>query len=214
MRLSVISGVVVALAALLVTGTASAEPVSWSYFWSPTPGVVTSDDGTLGSVTFLPNSGGPMLGSAVGGDNIQAASLTASAPASGLATFTNQGYGLTLNLTDNASNATGSLTFGGALSGTLGSTNNIANTFTGPAVQSLNLGGNEYTVGLGLFVPPAPGTPGSLGANVLVVTGPGSSPAPPVNDVPEPATLLLAGLGFSALGVRCWWRRERARTAA
>jgi hypothetical protein len=202
-------GALVGLVLLLAPASARAEPVSWSYSWSSSPGVVTSDDGSPGSVTFVPGSGGPMLGSAVGGDNIQAASLVASAPASGLATFSNKGYGLTLTLTDNASSATGSLTFSGALSGTLGSTNDLTNTFTGATTKSINLGGHEYTVGLGLYVPPLPGTPGSLGANITVVPGPGNPPSPPVNDVPEPTSLLLAGLSLSALGVRRWWVRKR-----
>jgi hypothetical protein len=200
-----------ALALLLTTRAAHAEPVSWSYSWSSSPGVVNSDDGSLGSVSFLPGSGGPQLGSVNSGPGIQAASLVATAPASGLATFTNQGYGLTLSLTDNASHATGSLTFGGALSGTLGRTNDVTNTFSGATTKSINLGGNEYTVGLGLFVPPLPGTPGSLGANVTVVPGPGSSPSPPANDVPEPTSLVLAGLGLSALGLNCWRRRRQAQ---
>jgi hypothetical protein len=133
-------GALLALVFLLAPSRARAEPVSWSYSWSSSPGVVTSDDGSLGSVTFLPGSGGPLSGSVTSGPGILAASLVASGPDTGLATFTNQGYGLTLSLTDNASHATGSLTFTGALSGTLGGTNNIANTFTGPMTQSLNLG--------------------------------------------------------------------------
>src|SRR5262249_13639961 len=60
-----------------------------------------------------------------------------------------------------------------------------------------------------LFVPPDPGSPGSLGANVTIVPGPGGSPSPPVQDVPEPTGLVLAGLGLSALGLRRWWARQR-----
>src|SRR5262245_24574494 len=112
-----------ALSALLVAGNpARAEPVSWSYSFSSSPDVVNSDEGSQGAVTFLPASGGPLSGSVDSGNGIQAATLVASAPATGTATFTSQGYGLTMHLTDNASHTTGDLTFAGALSGSLGGT--------------------------------------------------------------------------------------------
>jgi hypothetical protein len=195
--------------ALLVAGaSARADPITWSYTGSAAPGMVTSDDGSLGKVTFQPGSGGPLTGSWQG---INLANLVASAPATGTATFTSQGYGLTLHITDNASHTAGDLTFSGALSGTLGSTNSLTNKITGPTSQSLTLGGNQYTAAVGLFVPPLPGSPGRIGANVTV-TGPGTPP-PPVSSVPEPSTLLLAGIGACAVGLRTWRRRRRALVA-
>jgi hypothetical protein len=199
-----------ALASLFLAGSAArAEPVSWSYSWLSTPGVVTSDDGALGHVTFTPGSGGPLTGSVNSGDGILAASLDASGPAAGTATFTNRGYGLTLHLTDNASGTSGDLTFGGALSGTLGSEFKLKNSFSGPTTQKLNLGGNEYIATIGLFEPPQPGTPGRIGANVTVNGSVQSTP--PVSEVPEPTSLMLAAAGLSVCGLGGWWRRRRAR---
>jgi hypothetical protein len=200
-----------AASALLAAGNpARAEPVSWSYAWSSSPGEVSSDDGSLGAVTFLPGSGGPLSDSVNSGNGILAASLVASAPASGTATFTSQGYGLTMHLTDNASHTTGDLTFAGALSGNLGDAGSLTNAFSGPTAKTITLGGNDYTVAIGLYVPPVAGSPGRIGANVTVV-GSGVSSPPPVNSVPEPGTLLLAAFGGSAVGLRAWWRRRAAK---
>jgi hypothetical protein len=199
--------VLLAVPALLVArGSARAEPITWSSFWSASPGVVTSNDGSLGKVTFQPGSDGLLTGSWQG---ILASDLTATAPAAGTATFTDRSYSLTMHLTDLKSNTSGDLSFGGALSGTLGATNNLTNKFLGKSSQTITLGGNQYTVAVGLFIPPVPGTPGRFGANVTV-NNLGFSP-PPVNNAPEPASLLLAALGGSAVGLRAWWRRRGAK---
>ena len=192
---------------LLAGAAAHAEPI-WSYTWSSSPGVVTSNDGTLGKVTLLPGSGGPITGNAFGQNFLLASSLEASAGTTSTATFTNRTYGLAIHLTDLASKTSHDLSFAGALSGTLGKVNSLTNAFTGPTTQSYKFAdGNLYTVSIGLFKPPAPGTPGQIGANVLV-TGSGTV-TPPVNNVPEPTSLVLAGLGISAVGVRYWRRKTR-----
>src|SRR5260370_36775063 len=83
-----------AVPALLVAAAcARAEPITWSFAWSASPGVVTSNDGSLGKVTFLPHAGGPLNGSWHG---LLASNLVAAAPATGPATFTSPGYGPTL----------------------------------------------------------------------------------------------------------------------
>jgi hypothetical protein len=107
---------------------------------------------------------------------------------------------------DNASQQTGDLTFTGAFNGTLGSQSKLTNAFTGPTSQSIMLGGNDYTADIGLFVPPQPGSPGQIGANVTVLPGP---PPAAARDVPEPTTFLLASLGLSTLGMRTCCRRRR-----
>ena len=195
-----------ALGLLLVLGTvARAEPI-WSYSWSASPGTLNSDDGSLGKVTLTPASGGPFTGSVNSGPGILAATVGATGPGSGTAVFSNQGYGLTMHLTDAASNTSADLKFGGAFSGTLGSTFALTNSFTSPTTQSVTLGGNLYNVTVGLYVPPQPGKAGSIGANVTVN---GSGQPPVVNNVPEPTSFVLASLGLSALGLRCWRRYRK-----
>jgi hypothetical protein len=135
--------------------------------------------------------------------------------------FTNKNYSLIVDLTDSASNKSGMLTFTGSLNGTLSLTSaNIKNTFIGPLTQHLDLGGNLYTVTIGPYA--APGIPdstqtGSISAHVSVQPegptggGSGGPVPPPSRQTPEPSTLLLAGLGLSALGMAGW--RHRARLA-
>ncbi len=196
-----------ALGLLPLLGTvARAEPI-WSYSWSSTVPAVTSDDGSLGKVILTPGFGGPMSGPASSGPGITAATLDASGPASGTAVFTNRGYGLTMHLTDINSNTSADLKFTGAFSGTLASAFNLTNSITKPPTQSVTLGGYTYNVSLGLYVPPEPGKSGSVGANVTI-SGPGQ--VPPINQVPEPTSLVLAGLGLSALGLG-YWRRNRQK---
>jgi hypothetical protein len=192
---------VAALTSLLMPALAHAEP-TWSYSWSTT-GVVTSDDGSLGRVTLSPGSGGPLTGSVDTGPGILAATLQATGPAAGTtAIFTNRTYGLTMHLTDLGSGKSGDVSFTGVLNGSLSSTFNLTNSFPSPT-QSINLGGNQYTVTAGLFVPPpGPGSPGSVGAHVTV--------SPGVADVPEPASLVLAGVGVLAITLKC---RRRKRPA-
>jgi hypothetical protein len=139
--------------------------------------------------------------------------------------FTNKNYTLILDLTDLALHQSGMLSFTGALNGTLSTTSaNIKNTFVGPLTQHLVLGGNVYTISIGPYA--APGIPdatqtGSIGAHLSVQPaggpiGSGGNPPPPSHESPEPATLLLAGMGMSALTIVGWkrWMRGKNRAAA
>ncbi|HTU20882.1 MAG TPA: PEP-CTERM sorting domain-containing protein [Gemmataceae bacterium] len=122
-------------------------------------------------------------------------------------------YSLNLALTDLASGASGSLTFRGNLSGTVSLNQvDLTNTFLGPTTQTLTLGGHQYTVTIGPFVPPGPltrnysyvGTPtyfsepdGSISVTVQVTT-------------PEPSSLMLACLGLPLFGLSRWFRRKNS----
>jgi hypothetical protein len=120
--------------------------------------------------------------------------------------FNNVTIGLQLILTDGPSNTKGVLTFRGALSGSI---SNLNVTFSNP-VQSITLGKDTYSVELNPMVWPDRTDGGRLLQSVLTanifVTG---SSTPPVNNVPEPTSIVLVGLGLSTLGVRCWWRKVR-----
>jgi hypothetical protein len=118
-------------------------------------------------------------------------------------------YALSLVLTDLASGASGSLTFSGNLSGSVGLDQvNLTNTFLGPTTQTLTLGGKRYTVTVGPLVLPGPltlpqgdreyisGQDGSISVHVGVAT-------------PEPSTLMVACLGLPSLGLAGWFRHRK-----
>jgi hypothetical protein len=184
----------------LACSQARADFIGWSYSWTRSPSVVNADGNSTGKIFLTPISG-----SAVGTSDIGAVSITtfSSASATNPDTFTNKGYSLTVNLTDSASHAMGSLTFMGTLNGTVSAAStNLTTTFGSPLVQSIVLGKDLYTVSLNL-PPGASSTLGGIGAHVVV--GPAQ-----VKNTPEPASLVLAGMGVPVVTVGVWWRRRRA----
>jgi hypothetical protein len=198
-----------ALVLSLASTPAWAEPVIWSYEWVTSPDVVAPSSGT-GGVKLIPISG-----SATNIKDTIAVRLEALSPGDGTATFTDRPYSLTLNLMDEVSQAKGSLTFTGLLSGEItSSTAALTNVFTSDTSKSITLGGNLFAVTVGAFespLAPGPAKLGKIGADVIVS---GSGPVvPPVTEVPEPTGMVLLGLGLSALGVGSW-RKRRAAIAA
>jgi hypothetical protein len=194
------------LVALLLAGGARAEFIAWPYIWAPTVSAVPADSPGTGRI-LLTNEA---AGSAVNSSDIVATDIrtASSAPYNNPDHFTNAPYGLALTLTDNASHASGTVTFTGVFNGTLTALSaNITNTFTGPQVQVLQLGSNTYTITMGTYSPPPP--PGAVNAGaisayaqVTVQSGTG------VPQLPEPSALVLAGLGLSLAG-GAFWRRKR-----
>jgi len=121
-------------------------------------------------------------------------------------------YQLNLTLRDQASGASGTLTFNGYFGGDLyltpGGGNTLTNNFVGPTTESLKLGSNLYTVTIGPTVVPQVfmGTPdwsnaGSISASISV--------QPVTSATPEPSSLLLACLAVPPLGLARWLRRRR-----
>jgi hypothetical protein len=98
---------------------------------------------------------------------------------------------------------------------------NAQNQYTSPITQQTTLDGNTITVTLDPFAHPTTGSTnnGSIGAEITAQIPPGGGDnngggnkdngGPGPSRSPEPSTLLLAGLGLSALGGRLWWKRRR-----
>jgi hypothetical protein len=128
----------------------------------------------------------------------------------------NSNYTLSLVLQDLATGHSHTFTFGGNLSGSFSTgTSNIDNSFTGSTVATWKDTNNDtFKVTMDTYTPPGPpnaSLAGSIGATVFYTKGSGSPGGTGGHhDQPEPPTLLLAGLGLSALGGRAWWSRRRA----
>jgi hypothetical protein len=178
--------------------------IPWSYQWSAQPTVVDADPlgpnhMPAGGITLTPGAititgGDP--GVAWGNADIVAVKLTAFTfsprPDGKPYSFTNAPYRLGVTLTDVDSNRSGTLYFSGVFDGSLtDQTVNLHNYFTSARQQSLVLGHHRYMVSLTTYTPPGPpveGNAGSISASVSVQ---------PVS-APEPATLVLAGIGVAA----------------
>jgi hypothetical protein len=202
-------------ALLLASGSTRADPIAWSYNWTPTISTVLADSPGTGKILLSNQAAAAAVNSSdIVATNIRTAST---APFSSPDRFTNAAYGLALILTDKASGASGTVTFTGVFNGTLTALSaNITNSFTGPQTQVLQLGANTYTVTMGSYTPPPP--PGAFNAGAISAyarvsvqaTGAGGGP-----QAPEPSTLALAGLGLSLSGGALWrGRRNSSCTTA
>lgn len=211
-----------ALALLLGVAAAQAQPMSSTftpvYSWSVDNTLVTSTAGNM-SLNLTPQ--GAAFFSA-DGTNFVAANVDANIPSGtpiNTTEFFNSTVTLTLQLFDNSGTTPVSTSqpftvdVGGSLThGDGADVSNITITPVSPATATLPLNGNDYFVTFFTPVPPgAPGViPGSIGGRIDVKLGQGGGP---VNDAPEPSTMLLAGLGMLGLGARAW-RKRFARKAS
>jgi hypothetical protein len=194
------------LCLLASAASVRAEQINWSYSWSRTPTEVAADSPGTGKIVLTEES----FKEATGSTDIVATNITveSSATASNPDKWTNASYSLTLTLKDDASGEEGTLTFTGQFNGkATADSSNIKNTFTGETTQTIVLGTNEYTVTINTYTAPGPTgstSTGSIGAHANVTV------TSIIQELPEPGTLTLAGLGVGLLLVR----RLRARRTA
>jgi hypothetical protein len=214
---------------------------NWSFSWdfNPVPpnaaGFVPADTGAATQGTATGGAQFAAKTGTAGGSTIPVASVSTTSSATTTPdSFQGTPVSFGVTITDNATNASGTLTFDGAVKGNLTATSSSAvATFSpdpgGPA--SLVLSGHTYKVSVNPELAlPAPGAPPALlGASVSVgpatvppvvippvvipPAGTGGGPVgPPVQSVPEPSAFALAGVA-AALGLAGWLHRRRVRAA-
>jgi hypothetical protein len=182
-----------ALAALLAVGVPGvrAEFTSWSYSWNLPAGV---------GPTFSSDSGFTNVALALTPGTKPGASSIPVGTFSGNTTASQEGfdasYPLGLKITDNTTGDSGTLTFHGLLTGSLAG--GLSNSFSDPN-QTLTLDGHDYHVSIDPTTdipgPHQPAAPLNARVTVADVQGTGGQPGP-VQQVPEPTALALAGLGL------------------
>jgi len=174
------------LCAALAVGLAGlGRAQTFSHFETGTSSVL-SDSG-LSSVTFLHGADtGAFCGNF--GTDVVLANLDVSSSAPGEDPFTGSSgaWSLTMNITDDASSASGQVTFTGTLTGSVRpNASNLNNVFDPPQTQTITLGGVPYIITVGPYTPPGP--PGSAQKGAI---------AAHVVCVPEPSSVALLGLGL------------------
>jgi hypothetical protein len=211
---------------LFLTTSARADTIQWGFAWTRNPVSVPSDGNGTGGISLTLGQGLPMTGDS----DITAINLStfSSAPKGTIDHFTNAPFSLGLTLND-SSGQTGQTSFTGVFNGTLTPTSAQITASFDRMPHQLTIGSHLYTVALTSYA--APGIPdsttfGSIGAHVSVVDAssggppaiggggaPGGGGGPGITDVPEPTSLLLAGLATPAIGLACWRRWRAGRLA-
>lgn len=199
-----------ALALLLLGGTSvqagSIPPssISWNYNFSPGAPAVLADTNPAAGVTFTNEP----TKTAFGTSDIVATNLkvfSAASAASPDVLSANGAYSLTLQLStvDNGTPYNATMTFTGKLTGNFSASNsNITNVFGPNSTQSVSLGSYNFVVSMNAYTPPGPPDQQNSGSISARVTVSG-------NQVPEPSTMLLSGLGLSLLGGTAWRKRKQ-----
>jgi hypothetical protein len=200
-----------ALAFLMVGTSVRADSIPWGY--SATSTSITASTSSQSSINFTSGSG---VASGNSGIIIYNVTTTSTATDSAPDSFTNVPFSLAVTLTDikatGSSSAsavtTGAVNFSGLFNATNVTSKSLlpgVNTWTSPISGNLVLGAddtgwNNYNIQIVSFTPPGQpgGAPGSIEAVVTITpaNGPGGSGETPPSGTPEPASLVLAGLGL------------------
>jgi hypothetical protein len=200
----------VASAFLQTASNARSEMIQWGYASFAVPGTVRPDHPFPGPIPFLlplpfPQAGVHFhtgAGDASGSSHIVLANLTASsfAPAERPDRYDHQPFQLMVGILDVESNRAKVAVFTGQINGSvsLGSAG-LQIRFEDP-IKTLHIGSHVFRINIDSVSPPgAPGgSPGAISADVKVWHN------------PEPSSLVLAGIGVVAWGVR----RRRTGPAA
>lgn len=187
--------------------TVQAEQIAFTYAWSVQPSPVFAS-GT-GSVTVIAAPNGPATYDTTSAlpTYIPAAELTTTSSATSPPDTFNTPFNLKLTLTDTASSLSDELTFSGTLAGTLTmDSSTLTSTFSSPLTKTLILGDFTYSVTIGptLVNIPGPGssTPALIDARVTVERN-----DTPVQETPEPGSLLLGATAILGFAARRYWKR-------
>jgi hypothetical protein len=177
------------------SGSAQAEPIAWPFGEKWSFATATSPNGgTDSAVTFMGNAG-----TRYGSNDILAATVLSFNNFSQPVVLDPSTVHETIYIRDDKSGQSGSATFDFMLYGALSSKAAWLSLIPqGATTQTLHLGSYYYTISVDPFRTPA--DPGLVAGWLLFdVT---------VRHNPEPASLLLAGLGASLLGVARWRKRK------
>jgi hypothetical protein len=202
-----------ALALMVVGTTVRADSIPWGYSATSTSIVNNNNNASSSTINFTAGSG---VASGNSGIIIYNVSTTSTAADGSPDSFTNVPFNLAVTLTDIKATgssspsavSSGQLNFAGLFNATNVTSKSLlpgVNSWTSPTTANIVLGApdtgwNNYNVQVVSFTPPGQpgGAPGSIEAVVTITPadGPGGSGQGPPAGTPEPASLVLAGLGL------------------
>ena len=213
MRKPLFSLCAAALASLLLSTGAQATSIPWGYSATSTEIYNSNTPLKTSSVKF---NGSSAVATGDSGIIIYNLETTSTVDESTPDTFKDVGFDLEVTLTDIKAGGlgvpSGKVKFSGLYSASNVSKSSSlpdGNSWVGATKSEVTLGSKEsgwrkYAVEIASFTPPGQpgGAPGSIQAVVRISDGTdpgGSGGDPPPNDVPEPTSVVLAGLGLPML---------------